>query len=120
ANQTIRAHNEAMRRAEDAHDRLSDLVLRGGDVPEVAAALATVLGGGIVLHDVAGEQLARIATRPLRQPVELVAESRSSGRAVRRDGIWVCAVLAGAELLGSITLTGCPDLADADRRLFER
>ncbi|MGH3626470.1 MAG: GAF domain-containing protein, partial [Sciscionella sp.] len=56
ANETIRAHSEAMRRAEDAHDRLSDLVLRGGDVPEVAAALAAVLGGGIVMHDHAGNE----------------------------------------------------------------
>lgn len=32
----------------------------------------------------------------------------------------MCAVLAGSELLGSIVLTGRADLADADRRLFER
>ena len=32
ANATIRAHTEAMERAQDAHDRLTDLVLRGGDL----------------------------------------------------------------------------------------
>src|SRR5207247_6252584 len=37
ANETISAHNAAMRRAEDAHDRLADLLLRGADIPEVAA-----------------------------------------------------------------------------------
>ncbi|NEA02618.1 diguanylate phosphodiesterase, partial [Streptomyces sp. SID10116] len=46
--------------------------------------------------------------------------SRASGRAVPQDGTWVCAVLAGPELLGSIALTGRPELADTDRRLFER
>jgi sugar diacid utilization regulator len=35
------------------------------------------------------------------------------------DG-WVCAVLAGPELLGSLVLIGRSELADADRRLFER
>ncbi|MGH3436008.1 MAG: helix-turn-helix domain-containing protein [Sciscionella sp.] len=120
ANETIRAHNEAMRRAEDAHDRLSDLVLRGGDAPEVAAALAAVLGGGIVMHDQSGDEMARVGTDPMPAPLDLIAESRSSGRAVASHGIWVCAVLTGHELLGSITLTGRVELADADRRLFER
>ncbi len=49
-----------------------------------------------------------------------MAESRATGRAVEADGRWVCAVLAGQELLGSLVLTGRPELEDADRRLFER
>ncbi|MCP2164047.1 helix-turn-helix domain-containing protein [Goodfellowiella coeruleoviolacea] len=120
ATETIRGHNEALRRAEEAHDRLTDLVLRGGDVPEVAAALAEVLGGGIVVCDPEGGQLARIGAAPPSVPAQPVAASRATGRAVPRDGIWVCAVLAGPELLGSIALSGRPDLAEADRRLFER
>lgn len=36
------------------------------------------------------------------------------------NGTWVCAVLAGPELLGSIALTGHPELTDVDRLLFER
>jgi sugar diacid utilization regulator len=120
ANETIRAHNEAMHRAEEAHDRLTDLVLRGADVPAVAAAVAEVLGSGIVVTDAEGGELARIGAEPLSPPVKAVAASRASGRAVPRDGSWVCAVLAGPELLGSIVLVGRPDLADADRRLFER
>jgi sugar diacid utilization regulator len=120
AHETIRAHNLAMRRAEDAHDRLSDLVLRGGDVPEVAAALAAVLGGGIILHGADGEEMGRAAADPMPQPTELVARSRSVGRAVHQGELWVCAVLAGQELLGSATLTGRGELAEPDRRLFER
>jgi GAF domain-containing protein len=120
AHETIRAHNEAMRRAEEAHDRLTDLVLRGADVAAVAAAVAEVLGGGIVVTDAEGGDLARIAAEPLDPPAKAVAASRASGRAVPRDGNWVCAVLAGPELLGSIMLVGRPDLAGADRRLFER
>ncbi|XVS66357.1 helix-turn-helix domain-containing protein [Actinosynnema sp. CA-299493] len=120
AGETISAHNEAMRRAEDAHDRLTDLVLRGADVPEVAAAVAKVLDGGIVVHDSDGVELARIGTTSALTPRAAVNASRASGRAIPQDGTWVCAVLAGRELLGGITLTDRPDLGDADRRLFER
>lgn len=120
ANETIGAHNEALRRATEAHDRLSDLVLRGGTAAEVAGALASVLHGGIVLHDADGAELARADAAPLRQPVDAVGASRSTGRAVLCDGQWVCAVLAGPELLGSIVLTGRAELADPERRLFER
>ncbi|MEV6754803.1 helix-turn-helix domain-containing protein [Streptomyces sp. NPDC051214] len=120
ASQTIRAHSEALRRAEDAHDRLTDLVLRGGDFTEVATAIGALLDGGTLIHDADGTELARVDADPRTPPAEAVAASRASGRAVPLDGTWVCAVLAGPELLGSIALTGRPDLGEADRRLFER
>ncbi|AHH96666.1 helix-turn-helix domain-containing protein [Kutzneria albida] len=120
AGETIRAHNEALRRAEAAHDRLTDLVLRGGDSDQIAAALASVLDGGIIVHDTGGVELARCGTSTRQQDSGLVAESARSGRAVTGAGLWVCAVLAGPELLGSITLSGREVLSDADRRLFER
>ncbi|WP_093607666.1 helix-turn-helix domain-containing protein [Streptomyces indicus] len=127
ASATISAHSAATRRAEEAHDQLTDLVLRGGGADEVAAALAAILDGGIVLHDADGAELAATAGQSGALPVPDVTvsapditASRTSGRAVRRDGVWVCAVLAGPELLGSLALTGRPDLSDADRLLFER
>ena len=120
ANDTIRAHNDALRRAAEAHDRLSDLVLRGGDAVDVAGALASVLGGGIVMHDANGAELARIGTAPRPAPADLLRGAKTSGRAETRGDAWVCAVLAGPEPLGSITLTGRTELGDADRRLFER
>ncbi|MEV8532441.1 GAF domain-containing protein [Streptomyces sp. NPDC051211] len=120
ASRTIQAHSEAMRRAEQAHDQLTDLVLRGGDATGVAAQIADILDAGILIHDADGAELARTGTEPLPPPARAVAASRASGRAVPLDGTWVCAVLAGPELLGSIALTGRPALADADRLLFER
>ncbi|MGW6274740.1 helix-turn-helix domain-containing protein [Streptomyces sp. NPDC055060] len=120
ASQTIRAHSEAMVRAEDAHDRLTDLVLRGGDFTEVATAIGALLRGGTLIHDADGTELARVDADPRTPPARAVAASRASGRAVPLDGTWVCAVLAGPELLGSIALTGRADLGEADRRLFER
>ena len=140
ANETISANNKAMRRAEDAHDRLMELVLRGGDVAEVAAEVAAVLGGGIVFFDAEGAELARVpfgvtvgtSNAPVRSgfagalggavtwPEEAVTASRAAGRAVRVGEVWVCAVLAGPEVLGSLVLTDRASLDEAGRRLFER
>ncbi|OKK17329.1 diguanylate phosphodiesterase [Streptomyces sp. CB00455] len=120
ASQTIEAHSQAMRRAEDAHDRLTDLVLRGAGITEVATAIGAVLQGGMLIHDADGAELARAGADPLPPAPQAVAASRAGGRAVPVQGTWVCAVLAGHELLGSIALTGRADLTDADRRLFER
>ncbi len=114
---STRRANEEMRHAEDTHDRLMQLVLRGGDLEAVAAELAVVLDGGLVLFDESGVELARVGTPPIAPPV---GAARSSGRAVRQRDHWVCAVLAGPELLGSLVLTGRSTLGDADRRLFER
>ncbi|MFJ2768643.1 helix-turn-helix domain-containing protein [Streptomyces sp. NPDC087300] len=120
ATETIRAHSAAMRRAEQAHDQLTDLVLRGGGADDVADGIAALLDGGALIHDADGVELARTGTGPLPPPAQAVAASRASGRAVPQDGTWVCAVLAGPELLGSIALTGRAELAESDRRLFER
>ncbi|WP_127355436.1 helix-turn-helix domain-containing protein [Actinacidiphila soli] len=123
ANTVIREHSAAMQRAEEAHDRLTDIVLRGGEVPTVAAAVAELLGGGITVHDHEGKRLARIGTDQDIAAAEMtaaVADSRAAGRAVPRGGRWICAVLAGPELLGSLVLHARPRLEDPDRRVFER
>ncbi|MEV6731094.1 MULTISPECIES: helix-turn-helix domain-containing protein [unclassified Streptomyces] len=120
ATETARAQSEAMRLAAETHDRLTRLVLRGGDVADVAQEVAALLGGSLVVHDADGAELARVGTDPVGPPARGLAASRSGGRAVAVDGIWVCAVLAGPELLGSITLGGRGDLPDTERRLFER
>ncbi|WP_338483339.1 GAF domain-containing protein [Streptomyces sp. SCSIO 75703] len=120
ANETARAHGDALRRAADAHDRLTDLVLRGGAVDEVAREIAALLDGGLAVHDADGTELARVRTGPVLLPEQGIDASRRGGRAVPVDGDWVCAVLAGPEVLGSLVLTGRAGLTDADRRLFER
>ncbi|SFI91258.1 helix-turn-helix domain-containing protein [Amycolatopsis sacchari] len=116
----ISSHSASVQRAEEAHDRLMDLVLRGGDVPDVAAAVADVLHGAIGLFDADGMPLTSVGTPVAPPPAEAVAASRATGRSVTGDGVWVCAVQAGPEPLGSIVLAGRPELVDADRRLFER
>ena len=129
AGAVIREHAAAMQRAEESHDRLTDLVLRGGDLSEVAAAVAGLLDGAITIHDPAGRPLAAVGRRggafdgPAPDTASLVkhaADSHAAARAVFRDSRWTCAVLAGQELLGSLVLHGRGRLDDSDRRLFER
>ncbi|MEW2417226.1 GAF domain-containing protein [Streptomyces sp. NPDC046866] len=135
ATETARARSEALRLAAETHDRLTRLVLRGGDVADVAREVAGLLGGGLAVHDADGAELARVASGSGSAdpgpagvqdlpaggpPAGALAASRAGGRAVAVDGVWVCAVLAGPELLGSLTLGGRPDLSDSERRLFER
>ncbi|MFF3517287.1 helix-turn-helix domain-containing protein [Streptomyces sp. NPDC002573] len=135
ANAVIRENAAAMQRAEEAHDRLTDLVLRGGDVTDVAAAVAALLKGDVAVHDGSGWPLTAVGehtgafTRGTEDSggaaeaaalVEAAKSSRAAAHAVFRDGRWVCAVLAGQELLGCLVLHGRPDLDSPDRRLFER
>ncbi|MER5610821.1 GAF domain-containing protein [Streptomyces sp. NPDC002215] len=129
ANAAVRAHSAAMRRAEESHDRLTDLVLRGRDVKDVATAVAGLLDSPLTIHDPGGRPLA--AVRPDGADfaadgmdagwlAETAEESRTGARAVHRDGRWICAVLAGQELLAGLVLHRRGQLDDSDRRLFER
>ncbi len=58
ANAELRARNEATERAAQAHDRLTDVLLHGGGVVEVADVLAEVLGGRSAVYDEEGRLLA--------------------------------------------------------------
>ncbi|MFE4449830.1 helix-turn-helix domain-containing protein [Streptomyces sp. NPDC056796] len=129
ANAAVRAHSAAMRRAEEAHDRLTDLVLRGGDVRDVAASVAGLLDSPLTIHDPGGRPLAAVRPDGTASAADSMdagwlartaQESRHGARAVHRDGRWICAVLAGQELLAGLVLHRADRLDDSDRRLFER
>ncbi|GJF34642.1 hypothetical protein KNE206_73420 [Kitasatospora sp. NE20-6] len=119
ANHVIQAHSAAVQRAEQAHDRLTDLVLRGAEVADVADEVAALLDGEVSVHDTEGHPLSGRPGDPARLAAALTA-SRAEGRAVRHGDDWVCAVLAGQDPLGSLVLRGRPGLDDPDRRIFER
>jgi sugar diacid utilization regulator len=131
ANRLVRAHSASVERAAAAHDRLADLVLRGGGVDDVAAAVTDVLGGALLVLDADGRPLAWTGERPpgegrtawcpdARSLAEAVAASRASGRAVQAGGCTVAAVAAGMEHLGALVLSGVAELAGADQRILER
>ena len=130
ANAAVREHSAAMQRAEEAHDRLTDLVLRGGDVRDVAASVAGLLDSPLTIHDPGGRPLAAVQPDGGEFAADSMdadwlagtaEESRHGARAVHRDGRWwICAVLAGQEQLASLVLHRRARLDDSDRRLFER
>lgn len=106
ANEIIRDHSGVIERASDVHDRLAELVLRGGGVHDVAAAVSEILDGTVEFSEVA--------------PTEALEASRAEGHAVRHRDDWIAAVAAGGELLGALVLRGHPGLDPVDQRTLER
>ncbi|MBQ1158926.1 GAF domain-containing protein [Streptomyces sp. A73] len=114
----LRAVNETIRRASDVHDRLTELVLRGGGVDDVTRALAEVLGGRVEFGERA--EFAEHGERADTAWTSAIERSRRDGHAVREGDTWVAAVTAGGELLGALLLHGHAELAPVDQRTLER
>jgi GAF domain-containing protein/sugar diacid utilization regulator len=108
ANEIIRDRSGVIERASDVHDRLAELVLRGGGVHDVAAAVSEVLDGTVEFTEAAAA------------PAEALEASRAEGHAVRHEDDWIAAVAAGGELLGALVLRGHPGLDPVDQRTLER
>jgi len=119
ANRTMTEHTAAVESAAHAHDRLTDLLLHGGGVEEVARVLAEVLDGRLAIHDATGDLMAGTAAADGWQ--ERVADAVASGRSVEADGAYVAAALAGTEHVATLVLHGrVRPLALAERRTLER
>ncbi|MEU2927193.1 helix-turn-helix domain-containing protein [Streptomyces sp. NPDC007251] len=108
ANEIIRDRSAVIERASDVHDRLAELVLRGGGVHDVAAAVSEVLDGAVEFCEADAA------------PAEALEASRAEGHAVRHGSDWIAAVAAGGELLGALVLRGHPGLDPVDQRTLER
>ncbi|MEU8031352.1 GAF domain-containing protein [Streptomyces sp. NPDC049099] len=108
ANEIIRDRSAVIERASDVHDRLAELVLHGGGVHDVAAAVSQVLDGTVEF------------TEAEAAPAEALEASRAEGHAVRLGSDWIAAVAAGGELLGALVLRGHPGLDPVDQRTLER
>ncbi|MFF8812238.1 helix-turn-helix domain-containing protein [Streptomyces pactum] len=108
ANEIIRDRSSVIERASEVHDRLTELVLRGGGVHDVARALAEVLSGTVEFLEAGA------------CPTEAVDRSRADGHAVPHGDGWVAAVSAGGELFGALVLHGHPRLDPVDQLTLER
>lgn len=108
ANEIIRDRSGVIERASDVHDRLAELVLRGGGVHDVAAAVSQVLDGTVEF------------TEATTAPAAALEASRADGHAVRHEEDWIAAVAAGGELLGALVLRGHPGLDPVDQLTLER
>ncbi len=130
AHETVRAYAAGVEKAAAAHDRFASLVLDGGGVDDITAALSELLGGWAVLLDEAGARRSAHGPAPggirtgddstdplLTQLGPLAADT---GRLVERDGVYAITVTAARESMGLLTVGGIGDLSDADRRTIER
>ncbi|GAA1589303.1 MULTISPECIES: helix-turn-helix domain-containing protein [Kribbella] len=113
----LSAAHAGVEHAAAAHDRFADIVLSGGDVDAIAAALAELLGVWVVLVDASGNELANAGQVP-GTPVPW--QESSSGRLTRSGDCWVVAATAKGERLGALVIGGADDLSGADQRIVER
>jgi GAF domain-containing protein len=123
ATRELRAHTASVERAAGAHDRFIDVVLRGGGVEDVAAAVTEALGGSITVLDEEGrvtpaDSPAGSELPP--DPAGALTLARSTGRTVRDGNWWTAAVTVDSELLGGLVLHRDDELSDADQRILER
>jgi GAF domain-containing protein len=122
ASRELRAHTVSVERAAGAHDRFIDVVLRGGGVEDVAAAVTDALGGCITVLDEEGRVTP--ADSPAAElppdPAGALALARTTGRTVREGSWWTAAVTVDSELLGGLVLHRDDELSDADQRILER
>ena len=123
ASTLLREHTEGIERASNAHDRFTHLVLRGGNVKNVAAAVSEVLEGDLWVLDAEGRTLATTAGSSEDPGIDVPAiadAARAASRTVRRDDWWAVCVTAGPESLGTLLLHSEHKLNEWDQRTFER
>jgi hypothetical protein len=126
ASRTLRAHTASVERAAGAHDRFIDVVLCGGGVEDVAAAVTEALGGSITVLDEEGRVTPASGTGgpPAAglppDPAGALTLARSTGRTVRDESWWTAAVTVDSELLGGLVLHRDDKLSEADQRILER
>lgn len=121
ANRLIREHSDSVERAAEAHDRMAELVLRGGDVADLAAAVAELLGGGVAVLDAEGRSLATVGEPgPVPELAEAAAAAHALGRTVRRGDLWATAVNAGGEAVCTLVLRPPAEPGETDLRILER
>lgn len=133
-----------MRYIGEAHSRIMNLILAGGDLRNVATAAGDALDGAVLVRDPGGRTLAQAGELPGldedavakasldahagRRPVLTVSDSGAGGTggAGERgwedgtgDQTWVAPVLAGSEDLGVLVVRAATPLTGEDERLLE-
>ncbi|WP_137989242.1 helix-turn-helix domain-containing protein [Streptomyces vilmorinianum] len=112
-----------MRHVSEAHSRIMNLVLAGGDLRNVAKAAGDALDGTVVIRDPGGRSLASGGDIPDLDE-ESVAKASLDAHAGRRpvvtgDNTWVAPIIAGSEDLGVLVIRTATGLTGEDERLLE-
>lgn len=123
ASARVEQQNVVLERAAEMHEQLTRLLLEGASVSALAEAVATTVGGEVVILDAAGTPLTSAQDLMFLTKEELDAASRAGGRVheVRHPGsvVHLAAVQAGSRCLGYLLHRGEP-MGDADVRALER
>ena len=124
ASRVIREHSAAVERADAAHEALTSLLLRGAGLGELAESVSEILGGAVCLTDERGRVLhgSTADTNDSADLAAAAAESERTGKAVfaERERMWIAAVQAGGEKLGTLGVRADESLDPADQRILER
>ena len=140
ANRLIREHSASVERAAEAHDRMAELVLRGGDVADLATSVVELLPGALWVLDGDGRALVTVGAtdgapgsatggapggapggaEPPDAVADTAAAAWAAGRAVHRGDLWASAVGAGGQPLCTLVLRAAEVPAEADVRILER
>jgi GAF domain-containing protein len=119
AHRTMTDHTAAVESAALAHDRLTDLLVGGGGIDEVAGVLAEVLGGELGIVGPDGGYLAGATLDGDRSVA--ARESVATGRTARDGQRYVAAAQAGTEHVATLVLdVGDRELTQPERRTLER
>ncbi|WP_228542534.1 GAF domain-containing protein [Nocardia sp. XZ_19_369] len=127
ASAAMHAHYNTVERAAQAHDRMTDLVVRGGGVADVATVAADILGGALLVLDADGRRLTEIGPADAgaqlgdEQAVrEIAATAAQLGRTVVAKELWAAPGGAGSRPLCTLVLHHPGELPPADQRILER
>ncbi|XCW06610.1 helix-turn-helix domain-containing protein [Streptomyces sp. HUAS MG47] len=112
-----------MRYVSEAHSRIMNLVLSGGDLCNVAKAAGDALDGTVLIRDPGGRALATGGELDGLDE-EAVAKASLDAHAGRRpvvtgENTWVAPVIAGSEDLGVLVIRTATGLTEEDERLLE-
>ncbi|MCX5390783.1 helix-turn-helix domain-containing protein [Streptomyces sp. NBC_00094] len=118
----VRTSLTRMRHVSEAHSRIMNLVLAGGDLGNVAKAAGDALDATVLIHDQGGRCLAGGEIPGLDE--KTVKKASLDAHARRRpvladEDTWVAPVIAGSEDLGGLVIRAASGLTGEDERLLE-
>ena len=124
----VREAHAGIEQAAAAHDRFAAVVLDGGDVADLAAALGELLGCWVVVLDADGHRRAAHGAAPSAPAAgpdplhgaEAVRTSARTGRLAGADGVWAASVAAADHALGALVVGGLSGLDPGRGRTVER
>lgn len=122
----LSAAHGGIEQAAAAHDRFVGVVLGGGGVDDIAAALGGLLHCWVAVLDSDDQRLTSYGPAPaagVDDPLAAapaVRRSAGTGRLAGEGGLWAVAVTAARQRLGTLVLGGLDELDDGQGRTVER